>query len=177
MRTLFVFYSFEGNCRALARHMAEATGGDTEELLPVVDSMPRDFIGKYWAGGKGSILKETVELKPLEKDPLAYDLVIVGGPVWAWGMPPAVRSFIAGRDWRDRAAAVFSMHRGGPGSVAAGMAALIRADGGTVLGEAAFKDLRRGDPARTKADAAAWAEKIVALAGASDSPLSGNHHA
>jgi transcriptional regulator with AAA-type ATPase domain len=32
LKTLFASYSFEGNCRELSRLMAEAVGGDAEEL-------------------------------------------------------------------------------------------------------------------------------------------------
>ena len=161
MKTLFAYYSLEGNCRALSQHMAAAVGGETEELRLLANDMPTGAVGKYLAGGKRSVMKEAALLHPPRHDPAAFDLIVVGGPVWAWGMTPAVRGFLAGNDWTGKRLAVFSMHRGGKGWVARSMADLAKRHGAVVVGENAFVDLRRGDAEKTKAAAAEWAAEMV----------------
>lgn len=165
MKTLFAYYSFEGNCRALAGHMAEAVGGETAELVPVGDPVPHGTVMKYVVGVPAAMLKKTVALQPLPVDPASFDLVFVGGPVWALHMTPAVRTFLNERDWSGAKLALFAMHRGGAGSVAKAMAELVAARGGRVLGTANFVDLRRGNADKTKEAASSWAAEMIALAG------------
>lgn len=161
MKVLFAYYSLEGNCRALSQHMAEAVGGKVEELKLQSDDMPTGIMGKYLAGGKRSLMKEAAVLQPPLHALEEFDLIVVGGPVWAWGMTPAVRGFLGGNDWTGKKMAVFSMHRGGKGCVAKSMADLARERGGEVIGLNTFVDLRHGNAEKTKADAAAWAETLV----------------
>lgn len=156
MKTAFIYYSHEGNCRALSGAMARETGGDTEELRLAGGGVPTGFAGKYFVGGKGSILKETPPLQPLSIEPADYDLLVVGGPVWAFNMAPAVRSFLTSTDWNGRRAALFVMHRGGKGVALRSMSRLIGERGGVVVGAADFTDLRRGDVEATTARAVAW---------------------
>ena len=45
--------------------------------------------------GKDAALKRLTEIKPTEKDPAAYELVVIGTPVWAFTMAPAARTYIS----------------------------------------------------------------------------------
>ncbi len=157
MKSLFVYYSLEGNCRALAKLMAAATGGDAAELLPARDDMPRGAVMKYVRGGGDALFKKKIELAPLPVDLRDYPLIFAGGPVWAWNMTPAVRAFLSGNDWNGTGLALFAMCRGGAGGTLAAMAALARERGGEVAGAEKFTDLRWGDAAATRKRAADWA--------------------
>lgn len=156
MKTLFLYYSLEGNCRALAQLMAAETAGTVEELRLADGDAPAGAVTKYLAGGKASLLKEAPPLAPLAANLEDYDLVVVGGPVWAWNMAPAVRSFLSIAQWQGRRVALFVMHRGGKGFALSGMESLVVARDGVVAGRADFKDLRRGDAAATRARAVDW---------------------
>lgn len=164
MKTLFVYYSFEGNCRELAALMAGATGGDVEELKPAVETVPAKGVMKYYAGGKASLFRKKPELKPLRADPRQYDLVYVGTPVWFWNMTPAVRSFIAATDWSGKKAALFSMHRGAAGTALSGMRKLVAAGGGEIVSETPFVDLRWRNADATRKAAVEWALAALAKA-------------
>lgn len=59
MKTLFVHYSLEGNCRQLAELMATETNAVVEELRLTNGNPPPSFFKRYYQGGKGSLLKET----------------------------------------------------------------------------------------------------------------------
>ncbi len=160
MKPLFAYYSLEGNCRALSVLMADATGGDVAELVPAKDDMPRGAVMKYARGGWDALSKRNVELAPLAVNLRDYRPVFVGGPVWAWTMTPAVRSFLSGNDWSGMRLAVFAMCRGGAGRTAKAMADLARERGGEVVGMEVFTDLRWGDAAATRKRAAAWAAEM-----------------
>ena len=158
MKTLFVLYSLEGNCRALSEAMAGSMGGALVDLIPVNDDIPRKGFMKYFLGGKRALFKEKQELKPLTVDVNGYDLIVVGGPVWFGRMTPPVRSFLESVDWQGKQAAVYAMHRGGKGKAARTMAEIIEARGGTVLACTNFLDLRRGKAEATLETAIAWAQ-------------------
>lgn len=161
MKTLFITYSHEGNCRALAAAMAETVNGDTADLRLAGGDAPTGFVKKYLVGGKGALFKETPPLLPLSADPDAYDLVTVGGPVWAFTMAPAVRTFLTGREWHGGRVALFVMHRGGKGSALPAMEKLVAERGGAVAGAADFVDLRRGDAEKTRQRAREWIRGIL----------------
>lgn len=159
MNILYAYYSFEGNCRELARVMAAATGGTLLELSPVRE-IPRGFLRKYAAGGRSALRGDAPELAPYDPRPRDFDLTVVGGPVWAWHVAPPVRSFLLGEEWTGLRVALFAMHRGGPGGVLASMRALVEERGGSVRGESAFVDLRRKNAEETKARAVEWASSL-----------------
>lgn len=165
MKILFAYYSFEGNCRELASLMADAVGGEVEEVKPAKETVPSKGVMKYYAGGKGSLFREKPALKPLALDPRDYDLVFVGTPVWFWNMTPAARSFVESADWSGKKIALFSMHRGGEGMALSGMRKLITARGGTVVAAQSFTDLRWRKPDATRKAAVEWARAAVAKAG------------
>ncbi len=160
MKTLVAYYSFEGNCRDLAHCMADAVGGETEELLPVEDPVPRSSVGKYFYGGIASLLRETTPLKPLNRHPHNYDLIVVGGPVWFFNITPVVRSFLSDTNWKDLRVACFAMHRGGKGMATSSMRSLVEKRGGRVLSTVEFVDLRRGSADATRSQAKEWISRI-----------------
>ena len=167
MKTLFATYSLEGNCRALSEAMAGATGGMAVELVPVDDDIPRTGLGKYFVGGKRALLKKAQAVKALDVDIAAFDVIVVGSPVWFGRMTPPVRAFLESVDWRGKKAAVFAMHRGGKGKAAKTMAEIITARGGVVVASANFVDLRRDKAEATLEEAVAWAKTAEESAKAS----------
>lgn len=162
MKTLFLSYSFEGNCRALARHMAERLSGDVEELHPLMEKTPASGFMKYFIGGRDALFRATPAIKLVTANLHAYDLVFIGSPVWFGRMTPTVRSFLTGADLKNLPLAFFAMHRGGPGSALSAMRKLAEARGGRVVAAEKFVDLRKGDADATRRQAADWAEQTLA---------------
>lgn len=111
MKTLIVFYSRSGRTRKAAQALSVLLGADLEELRePGVD---RSGVGGYLRSGRDALAKTGPELAPLAHDPAAYDLVILGSPVWAFTLCPAVRAFLAASGKAVRKAAFLSTHGGG----------------------------------------------------------------
>ena len=92
MNAIVVFYSRSGNTKKVAEAIAKALGCDIEEL---VDTQKRSGPGGWIQSGKQAMKEEFTTLQPLKKDISKYDLVIVGGPVWAGKMSVPVRALIA----------------------------------------------------------------------------------
>ena len=96
-KVLVVFYSRTGFTRALAREIAEAMGGDMEDLA---DTRGREGVLGYLRSGFEAALRRHTVLKPLAHDLSSYDLVVVGTPVWNASLSSPVRTFLSdhGRD-------------------------------------------------------------------------------
>lgn len=91
MKVLIVYYSRTFVTKKFAEDIIRLTQWDAEELK---DSKDRSGVSGYMVACKDAFLKKTTWLKPTKKDPKKYDLVLIGTPVWAFTMTPAVRTYI-----------------------------------------------------------------------------------
>jgi flavodoxin len=94
MSVLVVYYSRTGITRAVAKSLAAEVGADLDEVVDIKD---RSGVLGYLGGGKDATLRKLTEIKPPQKDPAGYDLVIIGTPVWAFTMAPAIRTYMTQR--------------------------------------------------------------------------------
>lgn len=98
MRTLVVFYSRTGNTRAVAREIAGA-------LDARIDEIRAPGFGPGVGGALRALLLalrgRPASIEGLRYDPAEFDLVVVGGPVWAAHMAAPVGTYL-----RERRAAL-----------------------------------------------------------------------
>jgi flavodoxin len=99
--TLMVYYSLEGNTACAADFLGQYPEIDTERLL-VEKEPPKSGFGKFLLGGKSALMKQDPGLKPLTKDPLDYENIIIGFPVWAGTYPPAIGAFLKRYDLKQK---------------------------------------------------------------------------
>ena len=96
MKTLVVYYSRTGTTRIVADSIAKELEADIEEIKDTKSRKgPLGFVISCKDGG----MKKSAKIKPPEKDPADYDLVLVGTPVWANSMSCAVRTWL--KDKKD----------------------------------------------------------------------------
>ncbi|MFW5922950.1 MAG: flavodoxin family protein [Planctomycetota bacterium] len=91
MNTLVIYYSRTGNTRLVARFAATQLQATEEEI---VDQKNRDGVRGFVGGAWDALLRRRTEIEPAEQDPADYELVLVGTPVWAGTMCPAVRRWL-----------------------------------------------------------------------------------
>lgn len=154
---LVVYYSLEGNTKLVADAIAAATGATTLRLVPVKDLDPSKG-GKYLWGGRQVVMRSKPALETLAVDPLAFDTIFIGTPVWAWTYTPAIRTFLSMVPLTGKRIAVFCTHEGGPKKA---MEKLKKAlAGNDIIGEKEFyKPLASKDEAEK--DAADWARAVA----------------
>lgn len=92
MKSLVVFYSRTGTTKKVAIEIAHKLGAELEEIIDLKDR--KGAIG-WLSGGKDAFKKNPTEIKKIEKNPKDYDLVVVGTPVWASTMAPAIRVYLS----------------------------------------------------------------------------------
>lgn len=91
MRSLVVYYSRTGNTRLVAEKIAQDLDADIEEII---DKKDRGGIIGFIKGGLDAGRKKDTEIEEPENDPADYDLVVVGTPVWAATVCPAIRTWL-----------------------------------------------------------------------------------
>ncbi len=96
MKTLVVYYSRTGNTKKIADELAAALGADVEELRDRID---RSGKMGYMLAGRDAMRKRRADLEPVSRNPADYDLVVIGGPVWALTMCTPATTYAS--DHRD----------------------------------------------------------------------------
>jgi len=89
-KTLIVYYSRTGTTKKLAEKLKKQLKADIDEIK---DLRNRTGALGYMVGGKDSTMKNLTEIK-FTKNPEKYSLVILGTPIWAWNITPAIRTYI-----------------------------------------------------------------------------------
>ncbi len=99
-RVLVIFHSSSGNTRRVAQAIAEALNADLEQIQPtrpfevdITQKGARNFRNMGRAAIR-SLLKRAASIQPVAHAPAAYDLVIVGTPVYANSLPAPTRAFL-----------------------------------------------------------------------------------
>jgi menaquinone-dependent protoporphyrinogen IX oxidase len=90
-KVLVVYFSRTGTTRLLASAIATMLGADLEEIC---DCSNREGPGGYLRSLLDAIRKRQVQVVPAGLDVSAYDLVVIGSPVWAGSVSAPVRSYL-----------------------------------------------------------------------------------
>jgi len=90
-KCLVAYYSRTGTTRQVAEAIAKELHADLEEI---VDMKKRSGAMGFVIGGKDAKLKKLTEIGRPRSDPAQYALVVIGTPVWAGTMCPAIRTYI-----------------------------------------------------------------------------------
>lgn len=109
MKVLVVYYSRSGTSRKVAEAISNAFKCDIEEIKDTKDRS--GFLG-WFAAGRDSMLGNLTKIKDILKSVGSYDVVIVGGPVWAWNIDIPVRTFLTNYGDQIKSAAFFCTEGG-----------------------------------------------------------------
>jgi menaquinone-dependent protoporphyrinogen IX oxidase len=109
MSTLVVYYSLSGTTRTVAAALARDLGADSEEIgCSRYAPTPWGAIRAGYDSWRGRL----PAIAPLSHAPGRYDLVLVGGPIWAFHPATPVRAFLRQEAAGMRSVAFFLTHGG-----------------------------------------------------------------
>lgn len=91
MKALVAYYSRTGTTKKIGDGIAKELNCDVEEII---DTENRSGILGWIKSGRAGTQKALSKIKPTGKDPSAYDIVIIGTPIWAGNMASPVRTYI-----------------------------------------------------------------------------------
>lgn len=101
-KTLVVHYSLGGTTRRVAEEIARPLGAD---LDAIEDIRPRGLFGTL-RGALESLARGVPAIRHA-RDPSAYDLVVLGSPVWGLSMSSPMRAYLLRHGERLRDVACF----------------------------------------------------------------------
>jgi flavodoxin len=156
-KTAVIYYSFDGNCALVAEAVKSRLNADVF-AIKTADEKKRTGLAKYIWGGRQVFKHVKPELKPLSVDIGAYDLIILGAPVWAGSPAPAMVSFLSRTPFSGKKTAVFCCHGGGKGKALDKFKALLA--GNTIAGEIDFNNPARGNTEELRKKIDAWAAAL-----------------
>jgi flavodoxin len=122
-KTLIVFHSRSGYTRRVAQALARRMDADLEEIRIV---QPMGGALGYAMCAIEAMAGLTPALRPAQHDPSAYELVVVGTPVWFWSLSSPVRSWLERHRPKHRVAFFCTMGGSGAQRVFAAMTELAR---------------------------------------------------
>jgi len=114
MKSLVVYYSNTGNTRHIADLISYGLSSDVAEIKE--EKNRANEFSLYFLGSIEAILNLKSKIKPITKDYSKYDLVLIGSPVWAGHIPPAVRTFVEENKINFKNYAIFSTSGSGEDS-------------------------------------------------------------
>ena len=155
MKPVVVYYSLDGNCAFVAEELKTLLSADLLRLC-TKDEKKRSKFGQLMWGGGMVFRKKNPELKPWNFDSSAYDLIILGVPVWAGHPAPPIRTFLAEAGISGKKIALFVCHGGGMGKSLEKFRAMLT--GNDIIAEANFLDPGKNAGEETKQQIAAWAK-------------------
>jgi menaquinone-dependent protoporphyrinogen IX oxidase len=86
-----VYYSRSGTTQKVGKAIAKALTCDIEEII--APSNRNGFFG-YWRSATEARRHTPAEILPAKQNPSAYDLVVIGTPIWAWSVSSPVRAYL-----------------------------------------------------------------------------------
>ena len=157
-KILIVYYSLTGNTQFIAETLRGSIEADILELKPIKELNPNKGTRFMW-GGFQSTMKKSPELMDFDINPLEYDLLILGTPVWAWNISPPMRSFLSKFDLTGKKVALWMCHAGD------GVKAMNRfketLSGANIVENISFQDPLKKDSDGNKEKAIIWVEGVI----------------
>ena len=158
MKTLIIYFSYGRNTARIADMLKSGLDAQTLEIKYLKEKKRRGA-GKFiWALFQ-MFHNRKPKIKPYEVDINAWDLIILGTPVWGSGPSPVMRSFLDQTKISGKKIALFCTHAGSMGNCNDQLEAML--PGNTVLGKTDFLFKKGCDPEQLKQKADEWIREIA----------------
>lgn len=113
-RTLIVYYSMTGNTQKIADEIRAAMGAEVD-LERIHEPRERHGMTGAFRAMFDAVTRRKPPIEPIDRQPADYDLLILGGPVWAGRMASPVRTY-ASRHGGNAPQVAFFCTEGGSGA-------------------------------------------------------------
>ncbi len=156
-KVLIMFYSLTGNTKMIAETIKSVISADIQEVKPVKELNPESG-SRFMLGGMQASLRFKPKLKPININPLNYDLIFIGTPVWAWQVSPPIRSLSKMFDFSNKKIAVWCCCGGKGIKAMKRIKKLFR--NSNIIGDKIFQEPLSVNTEEAKKVASEWANEI-----------------
>lgn len=113
-KTLVAYFSAEGTTASVAKKLSEFAGADIFEVVPENPYSKQDLNWKNPLArcNKEKIGKKDVPIKGSIEGFDEYRTVFVGFPIWYYGAPNVINTFMSSYDWSGKRIALFATSGG-----------------------------------------------------------------
>ena len=158
MKIAVVYYSYDENCAFVAEQINACQNADITRLK-MRDGKRRSGSAKFFWGGSMVMFKKKPPLESYNFDPSAYDLIILGSPVWAGSPAPPLRTFLSNTKIEGKKIALFVCHAGGPGNALKKFEAML--PGNEIVSQIDFQSPAKETPEDVKQRISGWIKSIT----------------
>ena len=114
MKSIVTYFSASGVTRGVAERLAKAAGADLFEIVP---EKPYTAADLKWTNplarcNREKIGKKDVPIAGKIEDLAAYDLIFLGFPIWYYGAPNVIQTFLKENDLAGKKIALFATSGG-----------------------------------------------------------------
>ncbi len=156
MKRLVAYFSAEGNTKRVAERLAAAAGADIFEIRP---KMPYTAADIRWTNplarcNREKLGKKDVPIARKLENPGDYDIIFLGFPIWYYGAPNIIQTFLKENDLSGRRIALFATSGGSDMGRTAEKLEPYLDPGARIVASRLFS------PAADEAELLSWAEGI-----------------
>ncbi len=106
MKGIVVYYSKTGNNRKIGDVLKEKLNFASEEII---DKKRREGIFGFIISGYDALFKRLTQIENLKQDIENFEHIIIGTPIWAGNITPAIRAFLVNYKDKIKNYSVFSV--------------------------------------------------------------------
>jgi len=114
MKTAVIYYSLGGSCAYIAEKINACKSAELIRLHVKNEKKRGKAAAFLWA--IGVMFSKKPKLLPYTFDSSAYDLIIIGAPVWAGSPASPVKAFLSQTGIKGKKTAIYVCHAGGKGN-------------------------------------------------------------
>lgn len=111
MKTLILYYSYQGNTKRIAEMLQKEIGADIARI-ETIESYSGSYNQVVEQGKKEIESGYCPKLKPLAVNLADYDTIILGAPVWWYTFAPAMHTFLRDNDLSGKTIYPFATNGG-----------------------------------------------------------------
>lgn len=158
MKTLVAYFSAEGTTAKVAKALAAAADSDVFEIKPIVPYTEKDINWKNPLArcNREKIGKRDVPFEGGVDNIGEYDLVFLGFPIWYYGAPNVIYTFVKSVDLAGKKLALFATSGGSDMGKTAEKLRPFLPESARIVAERRFTSDDGGE-------IASWAEQTMAL--------------
>jgi flavodoxin len=158
MKSLVVFYSFEGDTRLIGQTIGKEIDADILELDTVVKTKSKDYM-KNVIAEKQVLMKTKPKLKEYQIKIDDYDLIFIGTPIWSSTFTPALRTYFSQETIKGKKIALYYCYTVKEGRIVEYLEKEL--EGNTILGSMGFQDPLKNDVEKVKEKAVKFAKRMI----------------